>query len=195
MILKKNQSTNNEVPAFSHNIIIQFKDDHNCLDHINYRTPPKLNQEERYCYSRQHHFKNLLSNIQNINCLPNKVYDQILAELSYQKINPRELNMRSYYEYIPGLLYKLKGKQINFDHETEKQLESMFHQMQEQFEKSQSNKIINCLSYDYILHKLCQILELDPQMNHSKKVFKLKTHDEIWEKICYQLNWPFYPSL
>jgi len=55
----------------------------------------------------------------------------------------------------------------------------------------------NFTSYPYILHKFCQLLEWDellPCFPLLKSRDKLQEADSIWEKICGDLGWCFYPS-
>ena len=56
----------------------------------------------------------------------------------------------------------------------------------------------NFLSYSYVLHKFCELLEYDHLLEYFsllKSREKLHAQDLIWEKICNDLNWEFIPSL
>ena len=56
----------------------------------------------------------------------------------------------------------------------------------------------NFLSYSYVLHKFCELLEFDNLLEYFpllKSREKLHQQDLIWEKICKDLNWEFIPSL
>ena len=56
----------------------------------------------------------------------------------------------------------------------------------------------NFLSYSYVLHKFCELLEYDHLLEYFsllKSREKLHQQDLIWEKMCKDLNWEFIPSL
>jgi len=66
--------------------------------------------------------------------------------------------------------------------------------------KSYSNHIMrkNFLSYSYVLHKFCQLLELDHLLKHFpllKSREKLHQQDKIWKLICRDLQWEYIPSI
>ena len=56
----------------------------------------------------------------------------------------------------------------------------------------------NFLSYSYVLHKFCELLELDDLLVYFpllKSREKLQQQDRIWEKICRSLQWQYIPSI
>ena len=56
----------------------------------------------------------------------------------------------------------------------------------------------NFLSYNYVLHKFCQLLELDNLLIHFpllKSREKLREQDKIWKNICKDLKWEYIPSI
>ena len=56
----------------------------------------------------------------------------------------------------------------------------------------------NFLSYSYVLHKFCELLELDELLSHFpllKSREKLQQQDKIWECICNDLKWQYIPSV
>ena len=55
----------------------------------------------------------------------------------------------------------------------------------------------NFLSYAYVLHKFCQLLEYDNLLSYFpllKSREKLQQQDEIWKNICKELKWEYIPS-
>ena len=77
-------------------------------------------------------------------------------------------------------------------------LKDMFSKIQVPFLKACPESRKNFLSYSFILHKFCEILE----WNDIKRKFpllksreKLHSADLIWKKICNELNWKFYKSI
>jgi hypothetical protein len=82
--------------------------------------------------------------------------------------------------------------------ELEDTFKSMFMQIQDPFEKHCPPTRKNFLSYSYVFHKFCQLLELDellvyfPLLKSREKLFE---QDKIWKNICKELRWQFIPSL
>ena len=55
----------------------------------------------------------------------------------------------------------------------------------------------NFLSYSYVLHKFCELLEYDNLLCYFsllKSREKLQEQDKIWKKICEELKWEYIPS-
>lgn len=181
----------------------------------------KENMTEKigYPYKRINHFNEWLSQFQAKESteIPKEVYDQIHAELHKYKIYDlktlsvpymkfkfmkdilKKLNLQSYYEHTTHIICKLSGispPTINKD--TEEKLRFMFRQIQKPFEKHCPKDRLNFLSYSYVLHKFCQLLELDkfiicfPLLKSREK---LRAQDKIWEGICKDLKWQFISSI
>ena len=118
-----------------------------------------------------------------------KKVKEILKNLGYQ----------SYYEHVTHIISKLSGvppPTINRD--TEEKLRHMFKQIQVPFENHCPKSRINFLSYSYVLHKFCELLELDEFIKCFpllKSREKLRQQDKIWELICRDLRWEFIPSI
>ncbi len=111
----------------------------------------------------------------------------------------KKLKLNDYYEHIPFIKSQITCKPApTINRETEEKLKKMFDQIQEPFEKHCPKSRINFLSYSYVLHKFCQLLELDEFVKSFpllKSRQKLRTQDEIWKKICQECKWEFYPSV
>lgn len=70
----------------------------------------------------------------------------------------------------------------------------MFQAIQAPFEKHCPPDRKNFLSYSYCLYKFCELLRMDEYLNHFsllKGRDKLYRQDEIFRKICQELNWQF----
>lgn len=166
-----------------------------------------------YAYKRINHFNELLCQFQAKESIdiPDEVFNGIVMEMhkkgeydmsnlsiSYVRKILKQLNVAKYYEHSTHIWSKLSGNEpptINRD--TEEILRKLFKQMQGPFEKHCPDDRVNFLSYSYVLHKLCQLLELDDFVKCFpllKSRDKLKKQDEIWEKICNDLRWQFIPS-
>lgn len=119
--------------------------------------------------------------------------------LSQIKSILKKLKLNDYYEHIPYIKSQITNKPApRINRETEEILKKMFDKIQEPFEKHCPKSRINFLSYSYVLHKFCQLLELDDFIKCFpllKSRQKLRTQDDIWKKICEDCQWEFYPSV
>jgi len=74
----------------------------------------------------------------------------------------------------------------------------MFRQIQGPFLKYSPKNRKNFLSYSYVLHKFLEILGEDQYIMYFpllKSREKLHQQEQIWEKICEDLNWQFIKSI
>ena len=114
---------------------------------------------------------------------------EILKKLKYNK----------YYEHIPHIINIINGKRAPvLTRQYEEQLRMMFKEIQTPFMKHCPDNRKNFLSYAYVLHKFCQLLELDdllPYFPLLKSREKLLQQDKIWKLICKDLNWQYIPSI
>jgi len=107
--------------------------------------------------------------------------------------------LNNYYEHIPHIISKLTGiPPPTISRETESTLKIMFKDIQKPFEKHCPKDRVNFLSYSYVLHKFCQLLELDHLLEHFpllKNRDKLRQQDNIWKNICADLRWEYISSV
>ena len=119
--------------------------------------------------------------------------------LSHFKTILKKLKLNEYYEHIPYIKSKITNVPApTISKDIENKFKSMFDQIQEPFEKYCPKDRINFLSYSYVLHKFCQLLELDEFIKCFpllKSRVKLRSQDEIWKKICKDVKWEYYPSI
>lgn len=144
--------------------------------------------------------------------IPREVYDQITAELKkmrfydYKQLTLRrmkdilkKLGLQQYYEHTTHIISKLSGlPPPTISRDTEERFKQMFRQIQAPFERHCPKTRINFLSYSYVLHKFCQLLELDEFIkcfSLLKSREKLREQDKIWKKICGDLKWQYIPSI
>ena len=102
------------------------------------------------------------------------------------------------YEHIPYIINKLSGLEApNINRHIEMKFIDMFTKIQEPWEIFKSPDRKNFLSYSYVLHKFCQLLELDHLLicfPLLKSARNLKDQEQVWEKICKVLKWEFISS-
>ena len=181
-------------------------------DKISYTDPQS--EITYYTYKRINHFNEWLAQFQakERSDLPNEIYENINKELNKNKyliienlkyIDIREILKRlkynKYYENIPYILSIITGNNApTLDRSSEEILRSLFKEIQIPFMNNCPPNRKNFLSYSYVLHKFCELLEYDHLLEYFsllKSREKLHQQDLIWEKICKDLNWEFIPSL
>lgn len=111
----------------------------------------------------------------------------------------KKLELNKYYEHIPHIINHINGiPPPNITKSQEETLRVMFKEIQIPFMKYCPSNRQNFLSYTYVLHKFCELLELDDLLRCFpllKSREKLQEQDAIWEKICNDLGWCFYKSI
>ena len=181
-------------------------------DKISYSDPQS--EITYYTYKRINHFNEWLAQFQakERKDLSSEIYSLINSELKNNKhlnINNikyndmreilKKLKLNKYYENIPHILTIITGKNAPMlDRKSEEILRSLFKEIQIPFMKNCPPTRKNFLSYSYVLHKFCELLEYDHLLECFtllKSREKLHAQDIIWEKICKDLNWEFIPSL
>jgi DNA-directed RNA polymerase subunit RPC12/RpoP len=180
-----------------------------------YKDPPK--EAAYFNYKRINHFNEWLAQFQakETTEIPRDVYDQIKAELKKQRIDDKKkiallsrkklrqilkkLGLNKYYEHIPHIINRLNGIPApRMSRQTEEILRNMFKEIQFPFIKHCPPDRKNFMSYSYVLHKFCEILGLSeflhcfPLLKSREKLYDM---DQIWRKICVDLDWEFYPSI
>jgi hypothetical protein len=165
-------------------------------------------------YKRSNHFNEWISQItaSESTDIPDEIFNKILQEIRKEKIkDPRhitynkmreilkKLNQNRYYEHIYYIIYRINGTTPpNFSMELEEKLRNMFKEIQGPFLKHCPPGRKNFLSYSYVLYKFCQLLEKDEYLKHFsllKSRGKLHVQDQIWKKICEEVNWEFIQSI
>ena len=177
-----------------------------------YKDPPR--EASYFAYKRINHFNEWLAQFQaketteisdtiytdiyneikkninlDINTITNKQLRDILKKLEYNK----------YYEHIPHIINILNGKKApSLSRKQEEYLRSLSKEIQLPFSNNCPEDRKNFLSYSYVLHKFCELLEYDYLLPHFpllKSREKLLQQDMIWKLICKDLHWQYIPSI
>ena len=181
-------------------------------DKISYRETPR--EISYFAYKRINHFNEWLAQFQakETTEIPNIVYKDVLKELEKNKhINIGEINNKQireilkklkynkYYEHIPNIINIISGNNApSLMSEHEELLRNMFKEIQMPFMKHCPQERKNFLSYSYVLHKFCELLELDHLLKYFpllKSREKLQQQDKIWKNICLELQWEYIASI
>ena len=111
----------------------------------------------------------------------------------------KKLGYNKYYEHIPHIINVMSGKKAPcLSRKEEERLRTLFKEIQIPFSNNCPPSRKNFLSYSYVLHKFCELLEYDyllPYFPLLKSREKLLQQDQIWKLICADLNWQFIESI
>jgi hypothetical protein len=167
-----------------------------------------------FSYKRINHFREWCNQVQGKEStdIPDEVFEKILNEIKKEKITDtktltydkmrdilKRLRINKYYEHINYIINRINGIPTpQFSPELEEKLCTMFRNIQGPFLKHCPKDRKNFLSYSYVLYKFFQILGLKKYLKYFpllKSREKLYVQDQIWKKICIDLNYDIIPSL
>ena len=174
-----------------------------------YKEPPK--EISFYAYKRINHFREILAQIQakETTMIDDEVMDNIKKQIKKERITLdkltnkktkdilKNLGYNKYYEHIPFIKNKLGIKPPTMSVDLENKLCNLFLEIQKPYAKFCPNDRVNFLNYYYTIYKLCELLGEDDYLPHFsmlKDSVKRMEQDEIWKKICGELNWEFIPT-
>lgn len=179
-------------------------------EEMGFKEEQEIEKNVTYSYKRENHFNEWISQFQakESTSVPEEVIEQLRAEFKKQKIKDlseithekvkallKKLNKSKYYEHVPYISTILNGIQPpTMPQALEDRLRLMFHKIQGPFERHKPASRKNFLSYSYVLYKFCELLGEDdylPCFPLLKSKEKLYVQDQIWEKICRELQWEF----
>ncbi len=191
----------------------------NCHKHIqylvenekpSYKEPPK--EACFYAYKRINHFREILAQFQakETTQIPEEVLENIKNQIRKERINLTQLNNKKakeilkklgynkYYEHIPFIKDKLGIKPPVMTPELEDSLCNLFMEIQGPYAKFCPDDRVNFLNYYYTVYKLCELLDQTqflPYFPMLKDREKRIEQDDIWKKICKELDWEFIPTI
>jgi hypothetical protein len=190
----------------------------NCHKHIqylvenekpSYKEPPK--EACFYAYKRINHFREILAQFQakETTQIPDEVLENIKNQIKKERIDLKQLNNKKakeilkklgynkYYEHIPFIKDKLGIKPPVMTPELEESLCNLFMEIQGPYAKFCPDDRVNFLNYYYTVYKLCELLDQSqflPYFPMLKDREKRIEQDEIWKKICEELDWVSYKN-
>jgi hypothetical protein len=167
-----------------------------------------------FSYKRINHFREWCNQVQGKEStdIPDEIFEKILTEIKKEKIMDtktitynkmrdilKRLRINKYYEHINYIINRINGIPTpQFSQDLEDKLCNMFRNIQAPFLKHCPKDRKNFLSYSYVLYKFFQILGLNEYLKYFpllKSREKLYVQDQIWKKICLDLNYEIIPSL
>jgi hypothetical protein len=175
-----------------------------------YKEPPK--EVCFYAYKRINHFKEILAQFQGKETtqIPHDVIENIKLQIKKERIELeqitniktkeilKKLGYNKYYEHIPFIKDKLGIKPPIMSQELEETLCNLFIELQSPYSKFCPDDRVNFLNYYYTAYKLCELLGeekyllLFPLLKDREKRIE---QDDIWKKICEELDWEFIPTI
>jgi len=175
-----------------------------------YKEPPK--EVCFYAYKRINHFKEILAQFQGKETtqIPPDVIENIKIQIKKERIELaqitniktkeilKKLGYNKYYEHIPFIKDKLGIKPPIMSPELEETLCNLFIELQSPYSKYCPNDRVNFLNYYYTAYKLCELLGEEDYLTHFpmlKDPEKRMEQDEIWKKICLDLDWEYIPTI
>jgi|LauGreDrversion4_1035100.scaffolds.fasta_scaffold01455_11 vacuolar-type H+-ATPase subunit H len=175
-----------------------------------YKEPPK--EVCFYAYKRINHFREILAQFQakESTQIPDEIIKNIKKQIKKERINIatitnkkakeilKKFGYNKYYEHIPFIKDKLGIKPPIMTPDLEDKLCSLFMEIQRPYAKYCPDDRVNFLNYYYTIYKLCELLdetEFLPYFPMLKDREKQIEQDEIWKKICKELNWEFVPTI
>jgi len=191
----------------------------NCHKHVqylvenekpSYKEPPK--EACFYAYKRINHFREILAQFQakETTQIPEEVLENIKNQIRKERIELSQLNNKKakeilkklgynkFYEHIPFIKDKLGIKPPVMTQELEESLCNLFMEIQGPYAKFCPDDRVNFLNYYYTVYKLCELLDqvqFLPYFPMLKDREKRIEQDDIWKKICGELNWEFVPTI
>lgn len=166
-----------------------------------------------YPYKRLNHFMECLNQFQakeNIN-IPENIYNKIVNEFKSRRINDlstislndtkyilKQLKLNKYYEHASFIYSKLSGNSPpHLTVDQERKLKLLFNRIDKSFNKFCPLDRRNFFNYNYLLHKLFQLIGLNQYLDYFpllKSKEKLTKQDEIWKLVCKDLNIIYIPN-
>lgn len=176
-----------------------------------YKEPPK--EVCFYAYKRINHFREILNQFQakESTFIPPEILDKIkfqikkerlsLNELSYTKTKEilKILGLNKFYEHIAYIKDKLGIKPPIMSPKLEDMLCTLFTEIQSSYSKYCPDDRTNFLNYYYTLFKLCELLDQHEYLPLLKEAMlgdrtKRVEQDDVWKKICNDMDWEFIPT-
>jgi hypothetical protein len=175
-----------------------------------YKEPPK--EVCFYAYKRINHFKEILAQFQGKETtqIPHDVIENIklqvkkerieLAQITNNKTKEilKKLGYNKYYEHIQFIKDKLGIKPPIMSPELEETLCNLFMELQAPYSKFCPDDRVNFLNYYYTAYKLCELLGETQYLEHFpmlKDREKRIEQDNVWKKICSELDWEFITTV
>ena len=179
-------------------------------DKPSYKDPPQ--EVCFYAYKRINHFREILAQFQakETTQISDDLIDRIKMQIQKERIPLnqltnaktksilKKLGYNKYYEHIPFIKDRLGIKPPVMTPDLEEKLCSLFMEIQRPYARCCPDNRVNFLNYYYTVYKFCEMLGQEqflPYFPMLKDREKKMEQDEIWKKICKELDWQFIPTV
>ena len=179
-------------------------------DKPSYKEPPK--EVCFYAYKRINHFREILAQFQakETTQIPEEVIEKIKLQIKKERLDItqltnktakeilKKLGFNKYYEHIPFIKDRLGIKPPIMAADLEDTLCNLFLDIQAPYAKYCPGDRVNFLNYYYTIYKLCELLGQEqflPYFPMLKDREKRIEQDEVWRKICEDLDWNFISTI
>jgi len=177
----------------------------------NNKEPP--NEVSYTAYIRLNHFKEILSQFQakETTQIPDDVIEAIRARIKKERITDmkqidynkmreilRKLGLNKYFEHIQFINSIFGIKPPIMSEELHETLCVLFIEIQKPWAVHCPPDRTNFFNYTYTLYQLCTLLDQTqylPYIPLLKDATKQKAMDEIWKKVCRDLDWEYIPTI
>lgn len=177
----------------------------------NNKEPP--NEVSYTAYIRLNHFKEILSQFQakETTQIPDEVIEIIRArikkeriedvsKINYEKMREilRKLGLNKYFEHIQYINSIFGIKPPIMSEELHETLCVLFIEIQKPWAVHCPPDRTNFFNYTYTLYQLCVLLDQTqylPYIPLMKDRDKQLAADDIWKRVCQDLDWEFFPSV
>lgn len=175
------------------------------------KEPP--NEVSYTAYIRLNHFKEILSQFQakETTQIPDEVIQNIknrlkkeritdMSKLNYDKMREilRKLEYNKYFEHIQYINSIFGIKPPIMSEELHETLCVLFIEIQKPWAIHCPPNRTNFFNYTYTLHQLCVLLgqtQYLPYIQMMKDREKQLEQDLIWQKVCKDLDWEYFPTV
>lgn len=174
-----------------------------------YKEPPK--EISVYAYKRINHFREILAQFQakETTQIPDNVLTDVREQIRRERLTVdqitnhkmktmlKKLGHNKYYEHIPYIKDKIGIRPPVMSADLEETLCNLFMDIQAPYARYCPEDRVNFLNYYYTVYKLCELLDQTqflPFFPMLKDRDKRIEQDEIWKKICGELDWEFIPT-
>jgi len=175
------------------------------------KEPP--NEISYTAYIRLNHFKEILSQFQakETTQISPEIIDLIRARIKKERITDlsklnyeimrdilRKLGLNKYFEHIQYINSIFGVKPPVMSETLIETLCVLFIEIQPKFSIYCPANRTNLLSYSYILHQLCVLLDQKqylPYITTLKDIEKQRQNDATWYLICKSLDWQYFPTI
>lgn len=192
---------------------LEIRGDEECFE-LGYKERENYEYRTNSIYKRPNHLQEVLLQLQGMEKKPveREALDRVREEARKYRIDVSKITMAEVrtilerlslpklYEHSAQIVHTLSGRPpIIIPEEVEARIKRMFNELMPVFEENKGKRR-NFLSYTFAILKILEIIgeedlvQAGRQMKMLKSKSKVREQDEVWRKICRDLNWPYFET-